>query len=1215
MREHSWPIMWVNLYTIDEDCYFITQQTKVMQITAHLHCHGFTCDSTKTKTKSLPALSLRQLQQVKKVLLIMRLTAIILLAACLKVSAGGYAQQITLKVKNMPCETLFREITRQSGYQFFFNKRLIKNAQAVSVDLNGVDVEKALEICFNNQPFDYTVINKTVVIRKKEKKEMYPLAVPVPAEIPPVTIRGKITDDNGNVLPGTSVKIKGSNKTAVANEDGVFSIEANTGDRLEVSFVGFETKEIVVGQETSIQVVLKAANNGLNEVVVVGYGTQKKVNLTGAISTVKADDINNIPAANLSNVIAGRAAGITAVGSTGLAGASSSIRMRGSFDEPLYVINGIIKGKADFDALDANEVESINFLKDAATASVYGSKAGNGVVLITTKAGKAQKPIFEYKGSYSGSTPTRPVQDYTATQEVEFVNQMSTTQGQPKPYGQEIYDYFKDKSYSVNDYIWQNPSVQQHNLSVRGGTEALTYYLLMGYHTENGSYKNLDYDRYNFRSDITAKISKRFKINVNLSGNQRNYDRWYWPYDGAEDFNVGDFFRATFNWTRLYPFYVDAQGNPSTNTNDFPVVPGAWHPVELMVNSGGYRHIKNRNLDGIIRFDLDLSDVVKGLSTSFQGQYTASDKNMKSFVVHNKAYIFQSASATNKFVPGPIDPTKVNLHNLSATYPNIAEEVNFYNSYQINWNLRYERAFDRHFVSALAVYEQGGDRLKFLTGRADALLTTSIDQIYNTSSDAARRWFSGNESETGRASWIGRLHYNYDEKYIAEFSFRYDGNFRFAPGHQWGFFPSGSVAWRLSEENFMKDASWLSNLKLRASYGTAGNDDGGLFLPGIGSIPPFLWSQNYVKSTGFVYGSSLFDGIAIGAMPNPNLTWSTSTMFDIGIDYGFLGNRLTGEIDYFTRRQSDILGNRQGSTPSTLGATLPAVNYAERSWKGFEMSAAWRDKIGNLSYSVFANMGYSINQWDILDQAAAFTDGTYKDNWRSAIGKPSDRVYGLVSKGIIRTQADLDKLPAGFTQYGRAPKLGYLLYEDIRGQNFAEGPDGKIDDNDMTYLSDNGAPRINYGVGFSVQWKGISLSALLQGVGAYDRVISTRNGGGVFQVDRPYFELWASDYWTPENPNAKYPRVSGEFGVADVGGAPSTFWLRNGAYMRLKNLEVAYTLPKNWLSRAGIGSIQIFANGTNLFCISGMDEHDPEQLTLDSYPLMKTFTGGAYINF
>ncbi len=1143
---------------------------------------------------------------VFKYLLFMKITALLLLLPFLQASARGYGQEkFSLKMEQVEVTRVLMDIQKKSPYRFFYLRDDLKKLGKVDVNVKDATLAEIMHQVLGDV-LAYKIVSDYLVVISPNRGVLAAQA----------EVKGKVVDETGNPLEGVSVKVKGQNTGVSTGVDGTFSIAVDDKAVLQITMIGYESVEIPVnGRRQLDNIVLRIAVSGLNEVVVVGYGTQKKVNLTGAIGVINTEDLNNIPAANLSNVIAGRAAGINAVGTSGLAGASSSIRMRGSFAEPLYVINGIIKGKADFDALDANEVASISFLKDAATASVYGSKAGNGVVLITTKTGKTQKPLFEYKGSYSASTPTRSLQNFTATQEIEYDNQMAVTQGQPKPYGQEIYDYFKDKSYSINDYIWQTPTVQQHNLSVRGGTEAITYYMSLGYHDEKGSYKNLDYGRYNFRSDITAKVSRRFKINLNLSGNQRNYDRWYWPYDGAEDFNVSDFYRATFNWTRLYPFYVDAEGNPSTNTNDFPVVPGAWHPVELMVNSGGYRHTKYRTLDGILRFDLDLGDWVKGLSTSLVGQYTGNDKDMKSFVVFNKAYIFQSASATNKFIPGPIDPTKINLHNLSASYPNIAENLAFYNSYQFNWNLQYERSFNKHFVSALAVYEQGGEKVKNLSGRADALLTTSVDQIYNTSTDAGKRWFDGSEGETSRASWIGRLNYNYDERYIAEFSFRYDGNFRFAPGHQWGFFPSVSAAWRISQENFLRDIIWLSNLKLRASYGTTGNDDGGLYYGTQGSIAPFLWGPSYSKSTGYVFGTSLADGITVGVIPNPNLTWSTSRMFDIGVDYGLWNNKLTGELDYFTRKQINILGARIGSTPSTLGATLPPVNYAARSWKGFELSATWRDKAGNVNYSVFGNMGYSVDRWDILDQAAALTDGTYKDNWRSAIGKPQDRVYGLISKGIIRTQADLDKLPAGFTQYGRTPKLGYLLFEDIRGQNFSEGPDGKIDANDMTYLSNNGTPRINYGIGFSVEWKGVSVSALLQGVGAYDRMISTMNGGGVFQVDRPYFELWASNYWTPENPNAKYPRVSGEWMQQDIGGGPSTFWLRNGAYMRVKNLEIAYSLPKKWLSRAGIGRIQVFANGTNLLCISGMKEQDPEQKTLDSYPLMKTFTGGAYINF
>lgn len=1135
----------------------------------------------------------------------MKIAFLFIVIPFLHVSAMGYGQdKFSLKLEQVDAAKVLLNIQQKSDYRFFFLQDDIKKLGKIDINVTDATVQEILQQVLGNV-LAYKILNRNLIV-------ISPNAAALADKI---EVHGKVVDEAGSPLIGVTVKVKGQSIGVVTKVDGSFSLAVDEKVTLVISFMGFEPQEIPVNGKSELgNIVLKASTEGLNEVVVVGYGTQKKVNLTGAIGTIRTDEIVNIPSASLSNLLAGRAAGVTVVGSTGLAGASSSIRMRGSFAEPLYVINGIIKGKEDFDALDASEVESINFLKDAATASIYGSKAGNGVVLVVTKKGTIQKPTFDYKGSYSTSRPTKPIQSFTATQEIEFLNNVAVTLEQPKPYGADIYDYFKDKSYSVNDYIWQNPTVQQHNLSVRGGTEALTYYLSLGYHDEEGSYKNLNFGRYNFRSDVTANITKRFKISVNLSGNQRNYDRWYWPYDGAEDFNVGDFYRATFNWTRLYPFYVDEQGNPSTNTNDIPVIPGAWHPVELMVNSGGYRDIKKRTLDGIIRFDLDLGDLVDGLSTSLQGHYNGYDQNMKTFVVHNKAYIFQSGSPTNKFIPGPIDPTKVNLHNLSATYPNIGEEAVFSNSYQINLNLKYEKTFKKHFVSAIAVYEQSKYNGKDLSGRADALLTTAIDQIYNTSTDATKRWFTGSEDMTARASLIGRANYVYNDKYIAEFSFRYDGNYKFAPGKRWGFFPSVSAAWRMSEENFMKQsAPWVSNLKLRGSYGTTGNDDLGTL--GNDELAPFLWAQTYGKSNGFVFGTALNDGLAPNPMPNPDITWSTSKMFDVGLDYGFLDNRLSGELDFFMRKQTDILGKRSGSTPSTLGATLPNFNYAARSWNGFEVSMGWTDNIGEIKYSVYGNVGYAIDKWDIKDEAEALHDGTYKDNWRTALGQPQDRIYGLISKGIIRSQAEVDKLPAGFLQYGRKPKPGYLLFEDIRGDNFSDGPDGKIDNNDMTYLSNNAAPRINYGIGFRLEWKGIGLNAHFQGVGAYDRMVSTRNGGGVFQVDRPYFEIWASNYWTPENPNAKYPRVSGEFQVADVGGEYSTFWLRNGAYLRLKTLDLTYTIPKKWLNRVGINSIQLFTNATNLFYISGLKEHDPEQLTLDSYPLMKTFTGGAYINF
>ncbi|WP_236970084.1 SusC/RagA family TonB-linked outer membrane protein [Membranihabitans marinus] len=1025
------------------------------------------------------------------------------------------------------------------------------------------------------------------------------------------TINGRVVDESDSPLIGVNIQVRGQNMGTTTDIDGRFTLSnVEIGAELVFSYIGYmEMVEVVTAENASQswEIVLKGDAALLDEIVVVGYGSQKKVNVTGAIVALKSEELQNIPASNLSNTLAGRAPGVQIVGTSGLSGASSNIRIRGSFGEPLYVINGIIKSKDDFDALNANEVESISFLKDAASAAIYGSSAGNGVVLVTTKKGLVQAPVIEYQASYSTGRTTKPIQNFSAVEEILYANNVAVTRGQPEPYGQEILDYFSDKSYSINDLIWQDPSVNKHTLAVSGGSEFANYYLSLGYHDERGSYKNLGFKRYNFRSDVGVNITKELKATLNLSGNQRNYDRWYWPYDGYDDINVSDFYRATFNWTRLYPFYQDEVGNPTNDPNDIPVKPsGGWHPPQLMLNEGGYRNNIQRTIDGILRFDLDLSSLVRGLSTSVQGQYGIYDRNLKSFVIQNRFYIFQPGSTSNPFLPGPVDLTQTGSHNLSSNYDNIREEVQIASNYQYNWFVNYHRKFGANDISLLAVYEQSESEFKLLNGQADQLLSTSIDQIYNASGDTERRWFNGYEDAVARASWIGRASYALMERYYAEFSFRYDGNYKFAEGNQWGFFPSFSAGWRLSEEEFLKGISWLDHLKLRASFGQTGSDS---------NINAWRWGEVYQKTTGYVFGSSLIDGIQPGALPNPDLTWSTIEMWDLGLEFGFLNNRLTGEFDVWGKTESDILGTRIGSTPTTLGASLPAVNYAERSWKGYELSLSWNSDFGDVSYSVYGNMGYAVDQWDVIDEAPAFTDGTYANNWRSVVGKSSSRIGGYISKGLIRTQAQLDEIPEDFTQFGRKPILGTLLFEDIRGANFSEGPDGKIDGNDWTYLSDNGSPRINFGVGFKWSWKGFSMNVHGQGVSAYDRMITTRNGDGVFQVDRPYFEIWARDYWTPETPNAKYPRVGNTWRQAEYGGEGSTFWLRNGAYFRLKNVDLAYKIPVKLLGDKSIDAIQVYFNSTNLFVISALKEHDPEQFTLDSYPIMKTFTGGLILKF
>lgn len=371
----------------------------------------------------------------------------------------------------------------------------------------------------------------------------------------------------------------------------------------------------------------------------------------------------------------------------------------------------------------------------------------------------------------------------------------------------------------------------------------------------------------------------------------------------------------------------------------------------------------------------------------------------------------------------------------------------------------------------------------------------------------------------------------------------------------------------------------------------------------------FLKITKSRSNSGFIFGDKYYPGISIGSTPNPFLTWATLQVYDIGLDYGFLNNSLVGEFDFFSKKKTDILQQRVASLPDTYGRGKAAENYAEQQWTGFEMSLRYSNNINQLNYTVSANIGYVKDEWIRYDEPENLP------GWKSRIGHPNGYITGYVAEGIIRTQEQLDALPEGFTQFGKKPRLGQILYKDIRGANEVLGGDGKVDSNDWDYLSRRSDPRINYGFGLTVEWKGLSIDALFQGVGGYDRMVKTLNGGGVFQVgDRPYFELWAGDTWSPENPDSKYPAATGEWSE-DYGAASSTFWLRNGAYLRLKNLNIAYTLPKQWYQNWGLSRVQIFGNGTNLFSIDGMSEHDPEQDKLDSYPIMRTFTVGLNVNF
>lgn len=1131
--------------------------------------------------------------------------------------------------------TVIQSISRQTGYEFSYDEALLdKEISQVSINVKNEHIESVLKQVFRNTGISFKIVDNRIFLKDETRRNSsfseaeYKNAVKQQKK---KTITGTIIDDSGLPVIGANIVVKGLTLGTVTDLDGKFTLpDVPDGATLVVSYIGYLDQQIPVNNKTAFNITLHEDTQKLDEVVVVGYGVQKKVNMTGSISNVKAEELTAIPNSNLSNSLAGRAPGMTITGNSGLMGASSQIRMRGGFGDPLFVIDGIIRDKEAFDALEPNEIDQLSFLKDAATASVYGSAAGNGVVLVTTRGGvKNSKPVFNYQGTYSFSKPTKELFSdmWSATDELAYQNKVAEFNGTKLPNGEAEFDYFKDRSYNINDWIWQNPWNTKHSLSVTGGSEKVQYYVMGSFLGEEGSYENLKNKKYSLRSNITMNLSKYISMNVNLAANQSDDKRFYWPFSDDDDQVVYDLYRCTFNSLKTTPFYSYLDGTPANERTDYPIYPdfGSWQGWNVVDQVIGDRYIKTRrrNMNGIVSFNVDLGFLVKGLSTKVTANYVGKDFSRKKYMTYQKNYKFQQADPSgNRFLPAPLNVDEYNIFNFSQNYENLHYQMKSLWSEQFNWFVNYNNSFGKHDVGAMVVFEQASNGGEYVQAKGEDPLT-HIDQMFVFSSDAERRWGDAEEYTGGRLSWIGRFNYTYDQKYIAEFSFRYDGNTLFPKDHRWGFFPSVSAAWRISQESFMERTSdWLSNLKLRFSYGTTGNDLD-LSKNPIDKITAFSFIQKYERVTDkpYVFGSNLANGIKAGDTPNLALTWATSTTYNGGLDFGFFDNRLSGTFDAFYRKETNILGPRTISIPSTYGQSLAPENYAARSWRGGELALTWMDKAakGAIDYSVYVNLGFSRDQWDILDESAVYKAGGNLENL-SKIGMSDSRLIGYKAIGLIRTQEEVDALKAkGFKQFGRDPYLGGILYEDTRGDGYAPGPDGKIDGNDYyNLLSENTTPRINYGFGGKIKWKGISVDVHFQGVGKYDRAVGGVDGG-FYQhggATRPYFPIWTSDdCWSLDNPDGKYPRVVGQSWY-ESGVGKTSFWLRNGAYLRLKNLNVGYDLPKAILRPLGLTQAQIFVNATNLFSISAINEFmDPEQEYYDSYPLMKTFTFGLNFTF
>ncbi|MEO8416409.1 MAG: TonB-dependent receptor [Ginsengibacter sp.] len=1139
----------------------------------------------------------------------MKLIAIFVFGACLQVGAKGYAQKITLSQKNVSLKRVFKEIEGQSSYHFFYKDRLIRDAGNVSVNVSGASVEEALEESLKGLSLAFTVLDKIIVIRAKKPAPMVISAVTTLPPVPENIIKGTVKDAKGNPLEGVSVIVKGTQKGTSTGTDGTFNINADAGDVLEFSMVGYKLIQVTVGSSTIINIRLEVQETAGSEIVVVGYGTQKKENLTGAVGVIHSASLADRPTSSPANLLQGLSPGLTVSTQGSYPGASANVKIRESAtwqggSQPLYVIDGFVRDATAFSQINPSDIDNISILKDAASAAIYGIRGGNGVILVTTKHGIAEKTSISYNASYTLNTREIIPRKMAAFDNYIFTNNANlqlVPATDPGIYTPDELDYFKTHSYDWVKDTWRNPWNTSHNLSVSGGSKAARYYISGGYLHQEGATSN-SFDKYNFMAKLDGQVTDRVSYNLIINGEWGNGDRPFWAYDGGD-----------FNLSNMYNRLIMVDPGKPSFINGLPVGNGDnSNTANLAKGNGGYTRPSNNYISPTFQLKYEIPGI-KGLSAKGTFAYNTSNNYTKAWRNAPYIYYFKTNGTHNHIITDELDSARSGGYKILdqaqiagvGAPTELNESYSQSSNYQLDLMLNYENSFGKHNISAFAGYEQSASKGHYSNIWDDNYSNPNYQQINGGSPNSTDWYIQGDQNQpAGFASYLGRIDYNYASKYLFGVTFREDGSYVFPANKRWGFFPSVSAGWNIAKENFFSRYNkYFDFLKLRVSYGITGTDN----------TAPWQWQQtyNFNASSGQYLGSSLPPSTSLGSTINPNITWERNRNYDIGLDFAMPERLISGTVDYWYKKTTDILGARNASVPSTVGASLPAVNYGIASAKGLELSLSHENHIGELFYRVSANWAVSSNEYLKVDQAASVRD------YQNLIGKPiSGVIYGYVSEGIIKTQADIDNIlqknGSNYTIFGSKPQLGMLNYKDIRGPLGTDGPDGKIDDNDQMPISVNGVPRINYGFNFTVGWKGVNVTAIFSGLARYDIMPTDVYYRRPLPYGNDNLTIW-KNAWTPQTAaTATMPSaIMNDWKGISNSEMSSSFWLKNGSFLRLKSLIVDYSIPAKILQKAGIKNIRAYFSGENLFQWNHTKDWDPE-LGGDfrTYPILKGFTFG-----
>lgn len=997
--------------------------------------------------------------------------------------------------------------------------------------------------------------------------------------------KGVVVDATGEPIIGASVIVKGTTNGTITGFDGDFAIpNVKKGDVIKISFVGYITQEIV-WKGGSIDVVLKDDSQALEEVVVVGYGSTTKRDMIASVSTVKAEQISNIPVTNMTQGLAGRSPGLIVTANGGGINSTPSISIRGG-GEPLYVIDGIVRSKADFANLSPDDIDAMSILKDASATAVYGSRATNGIIQVTTRRGKEGKATIEYDFNASFAQPSIWPEKMPSWDRAHYANIAHLNDGGEAVYSPEAIQAMKDGSdplnYSNTDWrklVLRNWAPQtKHTLRLTGGTEKNKYYVSLGRVDQNSLYKSNTHwmKRTNFRLANEAYIeSIGLHVNTAIDGYVHIQNHPYTSTSGG----YSTVFSHINDKLPLTPG-LNKYGNPYNITDN---------PVAETSADAGYIKNKNNVINGKGELVWDVP-WVEGLKVRAASNYRYYSETVKSWRKDAAQYDWDSDKP------------------LYANTPLLKHDANTGYSFTNQAFLEYSGKFGDHSISALGGFEQYYEKTEGYWGQRENY-EFNIPQM--SVGDANSQKTDGWEAEMGRAAWIGQVKYNYKNKYYAEGSIRYDGSDRFAPGERWGAFFSGSLGWVVTEEKFMQtlvEKNILNSLKLRASYGETGLDsDAGRFQ--------YLTSYNFDPNA-YVQDGQYRPGFTEGALPSPDLTWYTTKQFDLGFDFASLNSRLYGSFDYFYYTTQGYLIAPKGDSyiNHALGIGLPKVRSNNESRReGIELQLGWRDNIGAFKYDVAANFTFYNTLWAMReDEGESARLNPYQRNQQRI-----ENYYGLLlhnlgyyqsAEEVYGAVGDVSALNSGYLT------AGDIRYEDTNG-------DGQITGDDMRFLGKKGSPRGQYGININLSYKGFYLSALFQGSTPFDAKIPGSLGMQTGQSGAlPVMYDHQTDFWTPDNRNAQYPRLMANTGLNNHNNYyNSDYWLVNGAYLRMKDFQFGYDFKYSllkkvsWLSRVKVG-----ISGQNIFTVSKLTKYgiDPEgDRGYYGYPVERTLAFTLNLGF